>query len=394
MSDVFISVGGIPAQSVRLIVGNTGPWHLLADLESDEPLVYGATVPVRIGDLTLVGTVDPLFDGTYNLQRKCRVIAGAAGWGRDVPERGYHNDAGVKARLIAEDAARGVGEKIGTFVPAHERVGVDYARQAGPAVRTLEDAAGSGVAWWVDYAGITHVGVRPAVAADPEAYDVVAYDPRERMATLALTDVAAVGIGSVIASGVPEARAVRQYELTITSEETRARVWLGGDETSHDRLTGLMRSIITRANDRKLWGPWRYRIVRMAIDGRVDLQPVRPGAGLPELAAIEVWGAPAMHANLTPGAHVLVQFIEGDRGQPVVTHVTPRGGEGWIPLTVTIGGAEGPPAARQGDAVEVPLPPAIFNGTINGLQATGVLTFPAMKAVGIITAGSGKVRVA
>ena len=394
MSDAFVSVGGIPAQSVRLHVGNTGPWHVLADLESDEPLVYGATVPVRIGDLTLVGTVDPLFDGTYNLQRKCRVVAGGGGWGRIVSRKGYHNDAGVKARLIAEDAARLVGEQIGTFVPRRERVGTDYARQEGPASSALEDAAGSGVSWWVDYAGLTHVGVRPAVQTDADSYDVVAYDPRERVATLALPDIAAVGIGSILATGLPEPRAVRHLELSITSDETRATVWLGGDDTSPERLSGLMRSIVARVTDRKLFGPWRYRLVRMGPDGRADLQPVRPEAGLPELAAIEVWGAPAMHANLTPGAHVLVQFVEGDRAQPVVTHVTPRGGAGWIPLTVTIGGNEGSPAARQGDAVEVLLPPAVFSGTISGAPASGALTFPSMKAMGIITAGSGKVRIA
>lgn len=395
MSEAFASVGGVPAQNLRLIVGNVGAWHVVADLESDAPV--SGSVRVVIGDLVLVGKVDPDYDGVYNLQRKCRVVAGAGGWAMPVESRGYHNDAGVKARLVADDVARSVGETIGTFTPARERLGVDYARQTGPAVRTLADTTG-GVPWWVDYAGITHVGVRPAVegVADAAGYEVVAYDPRSRIASLAILDPTAVGIGSVISStGLPETGTVRQIELSVTPSETRAHVWLGGDERSPDRLTGLVRSIVQRVTDSKLYGPWRYRLVRMAADGRAELQPVRQEAGLPDLAPIEIWaGSAGVHANLAPGAHVLVQFIEGDRAQPVVTHVTPRGGAGWIPLTLTLGGEDGPPAARQGDAVECLLPPCIFAGTVGGAPATGVLTFPASKLVGIITAGSGKVHVA
>ena len=393
MTDAYVSVGGVPAQTIRVIVGNVGAWHVLADLESDAPL--SGMVRVVIGGLVLVGTVDPAYDGVYDLQRKCRVVAGAGSWGHPVSSRGYHNDAGVKARLVADDVASAVGETIGTFTPAHERVGLDYAREAGPAVRTLEDAAG-GVPWWVDYAGITHVGVRPPLpTADTNGYEVVAYDPRARIATLAILDPTAVSIGSVIANGLPEALPVRQFELTVNASETRAQVWLGGDESSPDRLLGLMQAIARRATDSKLHGPWRYRIVRMKSDGRADLQPVRPDAGLPDLGPIEIWaGVAGSHAQLAPGAHVLVQFIEGDRAQPVVTHVTPRGGAGWIPTQLVLGGEEGQLAARQNDAVEVLLPPAVFSGTISGSPASGVLTFPTMKAVGIITGGSAKVRIA
>ena len=392
MSDAFVTVDGVPAQACRLVVGNVGAWHVMADLESDAPI--GGRVPVRVGNLTLTGTVDAAFSGTYALQRRVRVVAGAGGWSEYAPERSYHNDAGVKARLIAEDAARAVGETIGSFVPAAERVGVDYVRQAGPAVRTLEDAAGPGVAWWVDYDGVTHVGVRPQQAIPESAYEVVAYDPRAHVATLAIDDPADVQIGSTIAGPLQTPAAVRQLEINVGTTEIRAVVWLGGGEAEHDRLTGLLRAIVQRATDRRLFGPWRYRVVRMS-GSRVDLQPVRVANGLPDLAAVDVWpGVASAHADLTPGAHVLVEFIEGDRAQPIVTHVTPRSGNGWVPVTVTIGGESGPPAARQGDAVEVLLPPAVFAGTINGGPATGVLTFPAMKALGTITAGSGKVKIA
>lgn len=394
MTEAYASVGGIPAQAVTLTVGNIGAWHVTADLESDAAL--SGKVSVVLGALTLVGTVDPGRSGTWDLQRRCRVVAGAGGWRQDVPERGYHNDAGIKARLVAEDAAREVGETIGAFVPAHERIGSDYARQAGLAVTALEDAAG-GVPWWVDYAGVTHVGGRPvARAASAEGYEVVAYDPRSRVATLAILDPAAVTVGSVIANGLPEPMTVRHLHLFVNAAESRAHAWVSRDEAdAAPQLTGLVRAIVQRVTDSKLFGPWRYRLVRMAADGRADLQAVRADAGLPDLAPIEIWaGSAGVHANLAPGAHVLVQFIEGDRAQPVVTHVTPRGGAGWIPLQLTLGGEDGPLAARQNDAVECLLPPCIFSGTVGGVPASGVLTFPASKLVGIITAGSAKVRIA
>jgi hypothetical protein len=389
----YATVNGLPCQSVRVIVSNVGPWHALLDVAADE-LLSGA-VTIRIGLLTLTGTVTEAYSGTFGTDQRCRVVAGAAGWAQVVQPKGYHNDAGVKARLIAEDAARAVGERIGSFTPAVERVGVDYARERTHAVAALEDAAGPGVAWWVDYTGVTHVGPRPAATADAEGYDVLAYDPRTRVATLGIDDPSMVTIGSLIVRGLDKPRVVRELEIRADAEGLRAIVWLGGADSAPDRLSGLVRAIVARATDGKIFGPWRYRVVRMAA-GRAELQPVNASAGLPDISGIEVWpGVASAHAELTPGSHALVQFIEGDRAQPIVTHVAPRGASGWIPSTVTIGGESGPPAARQGDAVEVLLPPAVFNGTMNGsTPLTGVMTFTAVKAVGAITGGSGKVRIA
>jgi hypothetical protein len=393
VTEGYATVNGLPVQSARVIVGNVGPWHALLDVAADD-LLSGA-VTIRIGTLTLKGTVTEAYSGSFASNQRCRVVAGAGGWAQIVRPRGYHNDAGVKARLVAEDAAREVGERIGTFTPAAERVGVDYARERTHAVAALEDAAGPGVAWWVDYAGVTHVGPRPAATADVEGYDVLAYDPRSRVATLGIDDPSTVTIGALIARGLDKPRVVRELEIRADAEGLRATVWLGGGETAPDRLAGLMRSIIARATEGQLFGPWRYRVVRM-VSGRAELQPVNTAAGLPDLGPVELWpGVASAHAELTPGSHVLVQFVEGDRAQPIVTHVAPRGASGWIPTTVTIGGESGPPAARQGDAVEVLLPPAVFNGTMNGsTPLTGVMTFTATKAVGAITGGSAKVRIA
>lgn len=405
MTDAFALVGGQRATPLRLCVPNVGPWYVDADLE-EAPALAGR-LAIEIGALTLSGTVDPRADGTHGLRRKCRVVAGAGGWGTPIAAKGYHNDALVKARNVADDAARAVGETLGTFVPAAERVGADYVRQLGPASRTLEDVVG-GVPWWVDYAGVTHVGPRPAVQADPSTYEVLAYDPRTRLATLAVDDPSAITIGSILSERLDAPQTVRELELVVTANEMRVYAWCGGAETRGARLPDTLRRIVEHVLDRRLYGKYRYRVFDMLADGRVNLQAVRKAAGLPDLLPVAQWpGVAGTHAELTPGAEVLVEFIEGDRADPVVTHYAGKGGQGFEPVSLDLGGVGGQKVGRQGDLVRsgglgatvqlLPVPPSA-----PGPVATGTLYLisfgpptPAMPQVplyGAVATGSSKVR--
>ena len=395
MSETFAAVNGQRLTGVRVLVSNRGPWVAECDFEG-APNVSGR-VTITIGELRLVGTVDATASGTFGLQRRARIVAGAGAWADQVPPLDYHNDAGVKARAVADDAARAVGETIGTFVPAAERLGNDYVRQAGPASRALDNASG-GAPWRVDYEGVTHVGPRPMTPLAASAYHVLAYDPRERIATIAADDLRAVQIGSLISEGLDAPATVRELLITVRAQDVRLTAWCGGSETSYGAIAGLLRSIVQRSMDERLWGTYRYRVIRMA-GVRAELQAVRKSVGLPDLLPISIWaGVPGVHVELTQGAEVLVQFLEGDRAQPVLTHFGGPGAPGFAPVHIVIGGDEGPPAARQGDAVEVLLPPAVLNGTLTTPSGpapiTGCLTFTANKALGTVTAGSGKVGIA
>lgn len=391
MSEFFVAANGNPLTRLSVHVSNVGPWH--ADLEFEGAPELEGQVVIEVGSLKLSGTLHPAANGTFGLQRKGLVIAGAGGWGSEVGARHYHNDAGVKARTIAEDAARAVGETIGTLVPTSERVGVDYVRQAGPASRALEDAIG-GAPWWVDYDGVTQVGPRPARALADTAYEVLAFDPRTRLATLAVDDPSSVQIGSVLSERLDAPLTVREVTIRVTPEELRVLAWCGGTELGHGVLSGLLRTIVQRAGDARLWGKYRYRVVQMASE-RVNLQSVRKAAGLPDVLPVSMWpGIAGAHAELTPGAEVLVEFLEGDRTLPIVVAFAGKGGPGFVPVSLTLGGESGSGAARIGDNVEVLLPPAVFSGTVNGTPATGFLTFPLNKTLGTITAGSSRVKVA
>lgn len=396
----FVSLNGERLTMARVLVGNVGPWVADCDFETAPPVEPGARVTLRVGALTLLGTVDALAEGAFGEQRRVRVVAGAGGWGKPAAPVAYHNDAGVKAKLIAEDAARLVGETLGTFVPAAERVGVDYVRRDGAAASVvLEDVigVGAGVAWYVDAAGVTHVGTRPAAGMlTAGTYEVVAYDPRERVATLTVDDVEQIGIGVAVGHPINPPQVIREYEIHVTADAVRVVAWFGPDENAPGRLAGLLGAIARRSVEpAALYGLYRYRVVSAASGDRWDLQAVRKAAGLPDLRSIALWpGVPGIHATLEYGAEVLVSFVEGHAAEPVVTHYGGPGGSNWVPTMVVIGGDDGPPAARQGDTVEVLLPPASFTGSMSGAPITGIMTFPLASTLGTITTGSGKVRIA
>lgn len=388
-SDLYVGVNGQRLTAVKLVVSNGGPWIADCDFESDPKL--SGRVELVIGALKCSGTISKLSGGVYGLQRRARIVAGAGAWADAVPAKQYHNDAGVKAHLVADDAARAVGEQLGAFVPAVERLGKDYVRNTGPAARVLENVAG-GVPWWVDYAGVTHGGVRAPVSLDPTAYTVLAYDPRERIATLAMDAPERMAIGSMLAVDGPQI--VRSFEVRVTAGEARVFAWCAGSASGTGYLAGLIRSIVERTTDGALHGHYRYRLVRMAGE-RLELQAVHKLAGLPDLLPISVMpGIAGAHAVLTPGTEVLIAFVEGDRAQPVALAFAGLDGPGFVPVSLVLGGPAGAPCARQGDIVEVQLPPGQFSGTIGGSPATGLITFTPAKGLGLITSGSSVVKVA
>lgn len=401
----FAEIAGQRLTSVNLHVPNRGAWFALCDFESAAPDVSGR-VTLSLGKSSLVGSLVSAYTGAFGEQKRAMLVGGGGGWGNTVIARSYHNDAGVKAVLLAQDLAREVGETLGAFTPTAERVGIDYVRGGveREASQLLEDVIGEAL-WWVDFAGTTQVGERPTAPALLDGdYRVLHFNPRTRVAQLSLTDPSLLRIGSVLASpALPEAQTVREYEVQADAAGMRVLAWCGGSGRSAGRLAELWRRLATRVSSDSLFGLYRYRVVSMAVDGRVTLQGVRKAAGLPDIASISQWpGVAGAHAELTPGAEVLVAFVEGDRTMPVVTHYAGKDGAGFVPVTLTLGGSVGSPAARQGDTVQVLLPPAVisaqFVGTVDGAPATGTvvgaITFPLNSTLGSITTGSSKVKVA
>jgi hypothetical protein len=399
VADAFATINGYRLVSLHVDVANRGPWVATCVLDEEAPGVAGASmVTIAVGKTSLRGTVIPQYSGSHALQRRCMVAGGGAGWGSELDPKHYHNDAGVKARLVAEDLARESGETLGGFTPARERVGRDFVRARGSSSRTLEQTIGDSVTWWVDYGGITHVGTRPA-APPPGKYQLMAYDPRERVATLAVEDPADITIGSTLTERMEAPQVVRELEIVVKEDEFRVHAWCGGDDADAGRLVGAIERIARRAVDQRLLGKHRYRVVSMAGDGRVELQAVKRAGSLPDAKLVPQWpGVAGVHAELAPGAEVLIEFIDGDPTEPIITGYAGKDGVGFVPASLVLGGPDGLPAARQNDVVEVLLPPATITGTAimpsGPTPITGVLQFLVPKALGVITGGSQKVKVA
>jgi hypothetical protein len=339
----------------------------------------------------LKGTIDANRTGVFGLQRKARVIGGAGGWGKLLGPRSYHNDAGVRASEVAFDAAREAGETLGSFLPAAERLGSDYCRDIGPASRTLEQCAG-GVPWWVDYAGSTHVRARESAIVDPARIEVLQYDPSTHILELALDDPSVIRINGQITNERLETPVfVREIEFELSAARFRALVWTGGKPDGPSRLAGIMGIIARRATDDRLFGLWRYRVIGMSVD-RVQAQAVSKAAGLPDLALISMHpGIAGAHANLTPGSEVLVEFVEGDRTRPIITHFAGHDGVGFLPVTLEFCNGTSP-VARVGDFVNIVIPVGtIIPGTDASAGGPFTVGVPGLTLIGFIQSGAPRV---
>jgi hypothetical protein len=137
-------------------------------------------------------------------------------------------------------------------------------------------------------------------------------------------------------------------EYVVTPDSLRCYAWCDA-EARQTRAADAMRAIVEQITTQRLDGIYRYRVVRMVGD-RCDLQAARPSSGVPDLIAISMFGAPGIHAQLTPGVEVGVQFFDGDRAQPVITAFAGKGSAGHVPVTLDLVGG-GRSIARVGDLV-------------------------------------------
>lgn len=394
MSDeAATTVGGFATTRLLLHVPHSGPWIVEADMAGDEPL--SGRVVVQLLGSELIGTVQPTASGTFGLQRKVRIIAGAGGWQNRIPAKAYHNDAGVKASQVAQDAAAACGETLGTFEPVSARLGSDWVRTDLPgstAASALEAAAG-GLRWWVDYAGVTQVGARPQLTPVAGSYEVLSFDPRAGRAEIAIDALSAVSVGSLLTERLDAPARVAAFELLVEQGKTRLTAWCAEDAGVTEGADLLVK-LIERVIARKLLGVYRYRVVSLVGD-RLQLQAVTKAHGVPDLPVVSMWpGLAGSHATLALGTQVLIQFEAGDRAVPLVTGFVGRGGPFDVPEMLELGGSSGKPSARSGDTVEIQLPPMAFTGSVGGAPASGVLSALIPKTLGSIVTGSSRVKVA
>ncbi len=290
--------------NARVTIPKWGCWYAEVSIDGEHAL--SGRVTLVVADLTLSGTV--LSGGPIKGRSSYRIVAGAGGWGRELPKKPYVNDAGVKLATVLGDAAREAGETL--IAPAaSERVGPAWTRQVGPASRVLELVAPG--AWYVDEAGVTRLGARAAGALVGAVTRIAPVDLARGTVVLASEKIATILPGLVV-DGLTAVDVLHQ----ISPEGgLRSTVWGSQVGSTLDSLRALIAQLDP---DRAFRGLSEYRIVTRS-GALLNLQPVRVSAGMPDLPRVAVMpGVPGCSQTPPLGSRVGVMFLDAQPSMPRV----------------------------------------------------------------------------
>jgi hypothetical protein len=394
---ISATLNGNTVTDARLFIPGWGAsWH---DVTINGDVTLSGAVTLVVADLTIQGTV--MSGGPSGKGRSFyRIVAGAGGWGKELPAVSYANDAGVKLSKVFNDVASAAGEKINPASIPSGTVGSYFTRPADIASRVLEQLSPS--AWYVDETGTTQIGTRPASTLAATAARVTLLDLARGTLTLASDTIAGILPGVTV-----DGLTAIDVEHTIDPKEgLRTKLW-GRASTSASRRLSAFRAIVDQLDpDRKFRGTYEYRIVTQN-GTRLNLQPVSTVVGMPTLSNVMVRpGVAGCQAQYHLGARVIVGFVNADPGRPVVIAFEDADGPGFLSTALTIDAmtsvavgpsatsvavaGSGSPIARLGDQVMVFLPPTLpVAGTVSGSPFAGVITV-VNPITGQIVAGSSK----
>jgi hypothetical protein len=156
---LYAAYAGARVVSARVTRPSWGLWSADVLLAQDDAVA--ATGTLTIGNLALVGAVLPRRDGPFAGSRSVRIVGGMGGWYQNVGARFYAKTQGVRLATVIGDVAAEVGESVALSTAfASNVVGQYWSRAAGQAVNVLSVAVGR--SWYVDDAGVTRIGDRPA----------------------------------------------------------------------------------------------------------------------------------------------------------------------------------------------------------------------------------------
>jgi hypothetical protein len=315
------------------------PW---ADVQLAQPTEFaaGARVTLTIADVAISCAV--VSGGAFEGHAAYRLVAGAGGWSKTIARKGYVNDAGVRASNVLSDAAAACGETI-TDLPT-TRLGPHYARAEGLASDVLNVLAPRN--WYVDFAGVTHVGKRAAAAYAGTA-------PRVHVDTVGqIVELATETLVGLVPGVVVDGfAAATDVEYVLEPNRLTARIW-GGPALTTRRLGAIADIVRSLTAHDRYRGVFEFRVVTQSGE-RLNLQPVRTATGFSDLSNVPVRpGVAGCRGDVQLGELVLVAFVDGDPSRPVVVAHDAPDAPGWMPLTIELGGPGALGVARIGDAVQ------------------------------------------
>jgi len=321
---VTATLAGHRAVRAHVALPAWGAWY--ADVELDAEATLSGAVALKIAGLTLSGTV--ISGGPANGRSRYRIVAGAGGWGTTLPPKAYANDAGVKASAVLVDAATACGEQFDATTLPTTRLGPHWARHEGPACRALEQIAPSG--WYIGEDGVTRIGARTATAWTGKA----AHEPVDHASGSVV--LAPETLEGLVPGAIVDGLTAVDVHHEVADGKLRSTIWGKLAGTTSRRLDAW-RSLIDQIDPaRKYRGIWEYRVVTVS-GSKVNLQPVRVSAGMPDLARVPMApGVAGAKSTLLPGARVLVCFVDASPARPMVVGFEDADGEGFTPVLTSI----------------------------------------------------------
>lgn len=326
-----VTLNGHRVTTAKVTIPSWGCWHANVCLDGDHVIAGGERVTLVMADLTLIGTV---VSGGAALGRSYyRIVAGAGGWGRTIRSWSWSDDAGVTFAKAIGDAAREAGETLAA-IPTTLRTGPAWTREEAPASLTLNTLSPG--AWYVDEAGVTHVGARTPGTLPAKVTRVAPVDFARGRVELASDSIAAILPGVVI-DGLT---AVDVQHEASPEGGIRTTVWGGSTGSVAESMRKLGAALDP---DRSFRGPTEYR-VDVASGSRWNLQPIRVSSGMPYLKNVPVRpGVAGCEAELALGSHVIVEFLDADPSRPFISGFADVDDAGFQPneLTLHAGGSAG-----------------------------------------------------
>jgi len=375
---VPLLLGALNVVTARVSIPGTGVW--IADLDIDlglDGVVPSGRSILTVGTTPLSGTIDPRMTGKFGTKAHVRLVGGGGGWDTIVAALHLHNDFGIFSQAVLSQTAAEIGESVVDATPT--RLGTDWVRTAGPAVRVL-----AGRQWYVDFTGVTIIGPRAPTPVSPSV-DVLEWDPTTRRAELASDDL--IVPGTLLVDTRFGTATVRDIEQTFEAGSARVIAWCETGETttvpgaptepSGGRLVRALSALAREASGAAYLRRYRYRVVTQGADKRVTLQIVQTTRGAPELLKdVDVWpGVASFKTTFAPGTNVLVVFVDGDAAQPIVVDIAP---DAPPPVLIEVGAL----VTQFGSGAHpVALAPAIATWmaavvTVCAAHTTGPITIP------------------
>lgn len=318
----FIALGNAPCSRLNAQIPAWGRAWFDVDLTDETALTGAQTLAVGARTFTVFVIAGGIAEG-----KACyRCVAGAGGWGKTIPAKPYHNDAGVKLSTVLRDAATACGETMGAMPSTV--LGPHYARANDPADELLNLLAPRN--WYVDTSGVTHVGLWPAETYTGDGART-RIDLQTGVVELAVDEVSNLLPGVSVDGHGP----ATDVEYEIDANRITVRVYFARSLSRRLRAWDrIFRALDPRARYR---GTWEYRVVTQQGE-RFNLQPVRVSSGMPTLRRVPTRGHPGIKATVTLGEHVLVTFADCDPSRPnIIAHAAPDA-PGWLPTELALQG--------------------------------------------------------